>query len=98
MAPLISMVFSDHGVEDAFRHVLPFDRYFRFQAKPAHFRNALDDASPDNVRALRSLAEQIIRDRAEELRNLARELALERSADCPPRIAARAAAGGPDER
>ena len=85
-APLISMIFSDHGVEDAFHHVLPPGRYVRFQTGPAGFRRDLDDASPENLQALKQAAEQLIRERAEKLTGVAGLLRLPRRPDCPPRI------------
>ncbi len=85
-APLISLLLADHGVDDAFRHVLPPGRYYRFQVKPPAFQSPLDDASPGNVRAVTHLARQLIEERSEELERPARELQLERPADCPARI------------
>lgn len=85
-APLISMIFSDHGVEEAFHHVLPPGRYVRFQTGPAGFRRDLDDASPENVQALKQAAEQLIQERAAELTGVASLLRLPRRPDCPPRI------------
>lgn len=80
------MIFSDHGVEEAFHHVLPPGRYMRFQTGPAGFRRDLDDASPENVQALRQAAEQLIQERADDLAGVARLLKLPRRADCPRRI------------
>jgi predicted acylesterase/phospholipase RssA len=85
-SPLVSMIFSDHGVEDAFHHVLPPGRYVRFQTGPGGFRRDLDDASPENVQALKQAAEQLIQERAEELTRVASLLRSPRRPDCPPRI------------
>ena len=89
-APLISMIFSDHGVEEAFHHVLPPGRYVRFQTGPGGFRRDLDDASPENVQALKRAAEHLIQERAEDLAGVASLLKLPRRPDCPSRIGRRA--------
>lgn len=84
--PLISMIFSDHGVEDAFRHVLPAGRYFRFQSRPVGIHRDLDDASPAHLVALKRLATQLIADESEPLAAVAHALTAPRPADCPARI------------
>ena len=88
--PLITMLFADHGVDDAFRHVLPPGRYFRFQAEPIDVRRTLDDASIDSIQALKRQGEVLIATKTEELNDLAHRLRLKRPADCPPHIATRA--------
>lgn len=85
-APLVSMIFSDHGVEDAFHHVLPPGRYVRLQTGPGGFRRDLDDASPENVQALKQAAEQLIQERAEELTRVAGLLRSPRRPECPARV------------
>ena len=88
--PLITLLFTDHGVDEAFRHFVPPGRYFRFQADLGGVRRPLDDASADNVRLLRRQAEMLIETKADELTDLARRLQLERPAGCVPRRTTRA--------
>jgi patatin-like phospholipase/acyl hydrolase len=66
-------------VDYQLRQLLPPERdgtrrYWRFQARLAEGQEALDDASRDNLRGLKLLAEALIRDRAAELEQLARML------------------------
>lgn len=49
-------------------------RYWRFQVRLPEGQDALDNASRDNLRALKLLAEALIRDRAAELERLAQIL------------------------
>ena len=84
--PLISMLLADHGVDDAFRQVVPPGRYFRFQTEPTEVRRAMDDASVDNIRSLKRQAGILMETKTEELDDLARRLRLDRPGDCPPRI------------
>ena len=72
--PLITMLFADHGEDEAFRHVVPPSRYFRFQAAPGAVRSPLDDASADNIRVLKRQAEMLVETTADELTDLARRL------------------------
>jgi predicted acylesterase/phospholipase RssA len=50
-------------------------RYYRFQVKLAEANQALDDVKPENLRALRVLAEAEIRTQSAELDALCRQLA-----------------------
>ena len=87
--PLITMLFTDHGVDEAFRHVVPPGRYFRFQADPGAVRSPLDDASANNIRVLKRQAEMLVETRADEFTDLARRLQVARPTGCAPRRATR---------
>lgn len=49
-------------------------RYWRFQVRLSEGQDALDDAGRDNLRALKLLAEALIRDRADDLSRLCAKL------------------------
>lgn len=67
--PILDVVFD--GISDAvdyqLRHALPEGRYWRFQTELVNASDDLDNASADNLAALRRLAEELIRDRSTEL-------------------------------
>lgn len=50
-------------------------RYWRFQVRLHEDNEALDDTRPRNIRALKLLAERLIRDRSEDLKLLSDRLA-----------------------
>jgi len=84
--PLLSIMFSDPGVEGSLRSVLPPDSYFRFQPDLGNLSGDLDDASPTSVRALKRLGEKFIAERTRDLNALSFRLKLPRHPDCPPPI------------
>ena len=67
--PILDVVFD--GISDAvdyqLRHALPEGRYWRLQTELEGASDALDDASADNLTALRSLGEELIADRSDDL-------------------------------
>jgi patatin-like phospholipase/acyl hydrolase len=75
--PILDVVFD--GISDAvdyqLRHALGEQRYHRLQVELEGASDDLDDASPENLRALRGRAEELIARSAGELRALASELA-----------------------
>lgn len=76
--PLIDVIFD--GVSDSvdyqLRQLLPEGRYFRFQTRLERAKDALDDASPANLRALVAEGERLVAARAAELDALAAALAV----------------------
>jgi patatin-like phospholipase/acyl hydrolase len=71
--PILDVVFD--GVADTIefelRQLLAPERYFRFQIDLREASDALDDASPANLAALRREAERLIRERSADLDRLA---------------------------
>jgi uncharacterized protein len=67
--PILDVVFD--GISDAvdyqLRHALPEDAYWRLQTELVGASDDLDDASPDNLTALRSLGEALIAERSADL-------------------------------
>jgi uncharacterized protein len=67
--PILDVVFD--GISDAvdyqLRHALAEERYWRFQTELVGASDDLDDARPENLAALRRLAEDLIRVRSEDL-------------------------------
>jgi patatin-like phospholipase/acyl hydrolase len=67
--PLLDVVFD--GISDAvdyqLRHALGEGRYWRFQAELTRASEALDDATDENLRALRAQAEELIAARSGDL-------------------------------
>jgi patatin-like phospholipase/acyl hydrolase len=67
--PILDVVFD--GISDAvdyqLRHVLGEDRYWRFQVELTRASDDLDDASPENLRALRGHAEELIAARSADI-------------------------------
>jgi patatin-like phospholipase/acyl hydrolase len=78
--PMLDVVF--HGVnvtvDYQMRQLLPprnnEKRYFRFQTTLPPENNDLDNASPENLRALKLLAEELIRDQSDMIDNLCGQL------------------------
>lgn len=77
--PLLQVVFD--GVSDTVDYQLrllcrtnEYKRYYRFQVILADGNDDMDDASRTNVRVLKLLAEQVLRDRAEDIETLCAEL------------------------
>lgn len=75
--PILEVVFD--GISDAvdyqLRHALPEGRYHRLQVELRGASDQLDDASEQNLRALRGRAEELIASSEAELTELARQLA-----------------------
>ena len=74
--PLIDMVFD--GVADTVDFeaaTLAGDRYRRFQAELRYASDALDDASPSNLRRLEGDAERLIAERTADIETLCEEIA-----------------------
>lgn len=80
--PLLNVVF--HGVSATvdyhLRHLLPpasdgTKRYYRFQPRLDEGNDDLDDASRTNIRVLKLLAEAIVREHADDLKDLSQQLA-----------------------
>lgn len=71
-APLLGVIFD--GVSDTVdhqvAHLLPAGAYFRFQVSLATANDDLDDASAENLRALRLEAARLLDERGEELERL----------------------------
>ncbi len=72
--PILNVVFDgvSSTVDYQLRHLLAsagggHRRYWRFQTKLDEHTDAMDDARPENVRALKLLAEAMIRERADDL-------------------------------
>jgi uncharacterized protein len=67
--PILDVVFD--GISDAvdyqLRHALPEDGYWRLQTELVGASDDLDDASADNLAALRSLGEELIAERSADL-------------------------------
>ena len=67
--PILGVVFD--GISDAvdyqLRHVLGDERYWRLQVELTQASDDLDDATPENLRALRGHAEELIEARSEDL-------------------------------
>ncbi len=67
--PILDVVFD--GISDAvdyqLRHAMPEGSYWRFQTELVGASDDLDDASDENLTALRSLAEELIADRSADL-------------------------------
>jgi uncharacterized protein len=67
--PLLDVVFD--GISDAvdyqLRHALGESRYWRFQVELTRANDALDDATDENLRALRAQAEELIAARTADL-------------------------------
>ena len=76
-APLLGVIFD--GVSDAVdhqvAHLLPAGAYFRFQVSLATANDDLDDASADNLRALRVEAARLLEEQGGELERLVAVLA-----------------------
>jgi patatin-like phospholipase/acyl hydrolase len=70
--PLISVMFD--GVSDTvdyqLKNLLPVNRYFRFQIRLDEGNDDMDDATRTNIRVLKLLAEDIIRDNSQTLDTL----------------------------
>ncbi|MDP9400136.1 MAG: patatin, partial [Actinomycetota bacterium] len=71
-APLLGVIFD--GVSDTVdhqvAHLLPEGAYFRFQVSLTTANDDLDDASAENLRALRLEAARLLDERGEELERL----------------------------
>ena len=67
--PILDVVFD--GISDAvdyqLRHALPDNAYWRLQTELVGASDDLDDASADNLTALRSLGEELIAERSADL-------------------------------
>jgi patatin-like phospholipase/acyl hydrolase len=74
--PIVSVIFD--GVNDTvdyqLKHLLPPNLYYRFQASLTEDNDAMDDATRRNIRALKLLAEGIIRDNGRQLNALCGQL------------------------
>ncbi len=80
--PVLNVVFDgvSSTVDYQLRQLLPVSpdgakRYYRFQTRLDPSTDDMDNASHDNVRALKLLAESLMRDRADELKKLCARLA-----------------------
>ncbi|MCH7809599.1 MAG: hypothetical protein IH863_03355 [Chloroflexi bacterium] len=56
------------------RHLLPEDRYYRFQAKLHECNDEMDDTSSTNLRALQLLGQSIVEENADAFRELCDQL------------------------
>jgi uncharacterized protein len=74
--PILDVVFdgSSDAVDYQVRHVLGEERYWRFQTELTQASGDLDDASEENLRALRQQAQQLIAERTEDLDAVVRAL------------------------
>jgi patatin-like phospholipase/acyl hydrolase len=79
--PILNIVLDgvSSTVDYQLRQLLPpaadgFKRYWRFQVRLSEETDAMDDARPENIRALKLLAESLIRDRADDLKLLSEQL------------------------
>jgi patatin-like phospholipase/acyl hydrolase len=74
--PILDVVFdgSSDAVDYQLRHVLGDDRYWRFQVELTRASDDLDDATPENLAALRRHAEELIAARSEDLDAVVRAL------------------------
>jgi hypothetical protein len=74
--PILDVVFD--GISDAVdyqvRHVLGEERYWRFQTELTIASDDLDDASEENLAALRRQAEELIASRSDDLDAVVRAL------------------------
>jgi uncharacterized protein len=87
--PLVDIVFSDPGVEDEVRQLLPFGNYYlRFQPDELASTEAdLDNASDLNMQKLKKIAEEYIKKREPDIEYAARHLARERAKECTTSVA-----------
>ena len=67
--PILDVVFdgSSDAVDYQVRHVLGDERYWRFQTELTKASDDLDDASEENLRALREQADDLIAERTDDL-------------------------------
>jgi patatin-like phospholipase/acyl hydrolase len=74
--PILDVVFdgSSDAVDYQVRHVLGDEHYWRFQTELTLASDDLDDASEENLRALRQQAEQLITERTDDLDAVVRAL------------------------
>jgi uncharacterized protein len=74
--PILDVVFdgSSDAVDYQVRHVLGDEHYWRFQTELTLASDDLDDASEENLRALRQQAEQLIAERTDDLDAVVRAL------------------------
>ena len=74
--PILDVVFdgSSDAVDYQARHVLGDEHYWRFQTELTLASDELDDASEENLRALRQQAEQLIAERTDDLDAVVRAL------------------------
>jgi uncharacterized protein len=74
--PILDVVFdgSSDAVDYQLRHVLGEDHYWRFQVELTRASDDLDDATPENLRALRAHAEELIAARSADLDAVIRSL------------------------
>lgn len=82
--PILNVVFDgvSSTVDYQLRQLLPPNasgvmRYYRFQVRLDPSTDDLDDASRDNMRSLKLLAESLIRDRTDDLHDLCAQLNME---------------------
>jgi patatin-like phospholipase/acyl hydrolase len=79
--PILDVVFDgvsdtvDYQLQQLCRKHEDVKRYFRFQVRLDEGRDDMDDASKTNLRALRLLAEGLIREKDEELNDVCKQLA-----------------------
>ena len=74
--PIIGISFDGVSgtVDYQLRQLLPATKYFRFQAKLYECNDDMDDTSPQNIRALQLLAEDLIESNDEALDDLCQQL------------------------
>jgi uncharacterized protein len=74
--PILDVVFdgSSDAVDYQVRHVLGEERYWRFQTELTKASDDLDDASEENIQALREQAEELIAERTDDLDAVVRAL------------------------
>ncbi|MCX5815906.1 MAG: patatin-like phospholipase family protein [Proteobacteria bacterium] len=85
--PLVNIVFSDPGVENDLYRIMPEPeyKYYRFQPELKGFKGDLDDVSHDNIQKLKQAAQNLIAERADDIKALCYKLKMEREPKCPPK-------------
>lgn len=83
---LLSIIFSDAGLEEEFRTLVEPGNYFRINKSLENFNDDLDDASDDQLEALRNLGELMIKEYTGRLDELVQKLTSDRSTECIRRL------------
>ena len=83
---LISIVFSDPGVEKEVENILTFNPnkydYFRFQPILQKELSKMDDAGQDHIKSLENLGEELIKSKEKDLNRIIHLLSLPRPPGC----------------